>query len=116
MALDQHGALLKMGVIVSQHHLTGRLCWSWLSWFICLSTRKWPYGPPGRVLSCPVAVYLGAERCARPLCLPQARQGQRQGRQRLASPGDLVIPYQPPEDVSSVLTMHAVADSWSEGL
>src|SRR5215471_11681752 len=41
MALDQHGALLKMGVIVSQHHLTGRLCWSWLSWFICLSTRKW---------------------------------------------------------------------------
>src|SRR5262249_3708635 len=41
MALDQHGVLLKMGVIVSQHHLTGRLCWSWLSWFICLSTRKW---------------------------------------------------------------------------
>src|SRR5215510_11470126 len=47
MALDQHGALLKMGVIVSQHHLTGRLCWSWLSWFICLSTRKW-----GRPLPC----------------------------------------------------------------
>src|SRR5262252_8381773 len=46
MALDQHGALLQMGVIVSQHHLTGRLCWSWLSWFICLSTRKW-WRPPG---------------------------------------------------------------------
>src|SRR5215468_7839600 len=46
MALDQHGALLKMGVIVSQHHLTGRLCWSWLSWFICLSTRKWGLLPP----------------------------------------------------------------------
>src|SRR5262249_54214851 len=45
MALDQHGALLKMGVIVSQHHLTGRLCWSWLSWFICLSTRKWERAP-----------------------------------------------------------------------
>src|SRR5713101_3632095 len=41
MALDQHGVLLKMVVIVSQHHLTGRLCWSWLSWFICLSTRLW---------------------------------------------------------------------------
>src|SRR5215471_8314612 len=46
MALDQHGALLQMGVIVSQHHLTGRLCWSWLSWFICFSTRKWG-GAPG---------------------------------------------------------------------
>src|SRR5215813_14687942 len=49
MALDQHGALLKMGVIVSQHHLTGRLCWSWLSWFICLSTRKWENAPPRAV-------------------------------------------------------------------
>ena len=35
-----------MGVIVSQHHLTGRLCWSWLSWFICLSTRKWAAAVP----------------------------------------------------------------------
>ena len=75
-----------------------------------------PSGPPGRVLSCPVAASLGAERHARPLCLPQDRRGQRKGRQRLASPGDLVIPYQPPEDVSSVLTMNAVADSGSEGL
>src|SRR5262249_27493397 len=47
-----------------------------------------PYGPPGIVLSCPVAAYLGAERRARPLCLPQDRRGQRKGRQRLASPGD----------------------------
>src|SRR5215467_1734088 len=46
MALDQHGALLKMGVIVSQHHLTGRLGWSWLAWFICLSARKWASAPP----------------------------------------------------------------------
>src|SRR5262245_5549281 len=46
MALDPHGALLKMGVIVSPHHLTGSLCWSWLSWFICLSTRKWPQASP----------------------------------------------------------------------
>ena len=30
-----------MVVMVSQHHGTGRLCWSWLSWFICLSTRRW---------------------------------------------------------------------------
>src|SRR5712691_12474736 len=45
MALDQHGVLLKMVVIVSQHHLTGRLCWSWLSWFICLSTRLWDAAP-----------------------------------------------------------------------
>src|SRR5438128_11183735 len=41
MALDQHGTLLKMVVMVSQHHFTGRPCWSWLSWFICLSSRLW---------------------------------------------------------------------------
>src|SRR5712691_10928121 len=51
MALDQHGVLLKMVVIVSQHHLTGRLCWSWLSWFICLSTRLWSEAPPGAPLA-----------------------------------------------------------------
>src|SRR6266446_4013143 len=45
MALDQHGALLKMVVIFSQHHLTGRPCWSGLSWFICLSTRLWERAP-----------------------------------------------------------------------
>src|SRR6266481_1580326 len=45
MALDQHGALLKMVVIFSQHHLTGRPCWSGLSWFICLSTRLWALPP-----------------------------------------------------------------------
>jgi hypothetical protein len=28
MALDQHGVLLKMVVMVSQYHLTGRSCWS----------------------------------------------------------------------------------------
>ena len=27
--------------MASQHHRTGRPCWSWLSWFICLSTRLW---------------------------------------------------------------------------
>jgi hypothetical protein len=39
MALDQHSVLLKMGVMVSQHHLTERLCWSWLSWCIGVSSR-----------------------------------------------------------------------------
>jgi hypothetical protein len=28
MALDQHGVLLKMMVMVSQHHSIGRPCWS----------------------------------------------------------------------------------------
>src|SRR5713101_4666797 len=46
MALDQHGTLLKMVVMVSQHHFTGRPCWSWLSWFICLSSRLWATPPP----------------------------------------------------------------------
>jgi hypothetical protein len=45
MALDQHGALLKMVVIVSQHHFTGRPCWSWLSWLLGLSTRLWDRAP-----------------------------------------------------------------------
>src|SRR2546427_2839105 len=45
MALDQHGTLLKMVVMVSQHHFTGRPCWSWLSWFICLSSRLWADPP-----------------------------------------------------------------------
>src|SRR5712692_10094342 len=45
MALDQHGTLLKMVVMVSQHHFTGRPCWSWLSWFICLSSRLWCVTP-----------------------------------------------------------------------
>src|SRR5713226_7277350 len=45
MALDQHGTLLKMVVMVSQHHFTGRPCWSWLSWFICLSSRLWAGAP-----------------------------------------------------------------------
>jgi hypothetical protein len=45
MALDQHGALLKMVVILSQHHLIGKSCWSGLSWFICLSARLWDGAP-----------------------------------------------------------------------
>src|SRR6266849_1944626 len=45
MALDQHGTLLKMVVMVSQHHFTGRPCWSWLSWCLCLSSRLWPRAP-----------------------------------------------------------------------
>jgi hypothetical protein len=45
MALDQHSILLKMVVMVSQHHLTGRPCWSWLSWFIGVSTRRWAFAP-----------------------------------------------------------------------
>src|SRR5215813_14984997 len=46
MALDQHGALLKMVIVVlgSHSHFTGRPCWFWLSWFMCLSARLW--GPP----------------------------------------------------------------------
>jgi hypothetical protein len=45
MALDQHSLLLKMVVMVSPHYLTGRSCWSWLSWFIGVSTRKWERAP-----------------------------------------------------------------------
>src|SRR5262245_431761 len=43
MALDQHGALLKMVIVVlgSHSHFTGRPCWFWLSWFMCLSARLW---------------------------------------------------------------------------
>src|SRR5712691_7759658 len=53
MALDQHGTLLKMVVMVSQHHFTGRPCWSWLSWFICLSSRLWADAPPWPRPRCP---------------------------------------------------------------
>src|SRR4029453_9155338 len=45
MVLDQHGILLKMVVMVSQHHLTGRPCWSWLIWLIGVSTRRWGPSP-----------------------------------------------------------------------
>ena len=37
-----------MVVMVSQHHFTGRPCWSWLSWFICLSSRLWARALPTR--------------------------------------------------------------------
>jgi hypothetical protein len=47
MVLDQHGILLKMVVMVSQHHLTGTPCWSWLIWFIDVSTRRWWHTPWG---------------------------------------------------------------------
>lgn len=42
-----------MVVIVSQHHLTGRPCWSWLAWFICLSTRLWCGHPTSGVRTAP---------------------------------------------------------------
>src|SRR5262245_42158593 len=45
MALDQHGVLLKMVIIIAQHHSTGSPCWSGPSWFICLSTRLWGAAP-----------------------------------------------------------------------
>src|SRR3989442_15927390 len=55
MALDQHGTLLKMVVMVSQHHFTGRPCWSWLSWFICLSSRLWALAPAAAVPEMPLS-------------------------------------------------------------
>lgn len=83
-----------------------------------LFSSRWgsPDGPPGIGPSCPLEVHLGADRRTRPLFLSQARRGQRGARLSQASPGVLGTPYQPKEYLSSVLTIHAVAERWTEAL
>src|SRR4029450_1259669 len=41
MVLDQPGVLLHRVVMASQHHTTGRPCWSGVLSFRCLSARIW---------------------------------------------------------------------------
>jgi len=79
MALDQQGALLKMGGIVSQHHLTGQPRWSGLSWVIGISSRKW-----GRA---PVLATLGLHQGLEAWC-EQAVQPRLQGRGLLSRLAD----------------------------
>jgi hypothetical protein len=75
-----------------------------------------PDGAPGVDPSCPPEVRLGAERRAWPLLLPHTRQGQRGVRLSQASPDVLGTPYQAGEYLSSVLTINAVAERWTEDL
>ena len=82
------------------------------------SSSRWgsPSGFPGMIPSRPPATPLGTDRRVRPLCLPQARRGQCGVGLRQASPGVLGTLYQPQENLSSVLTIHAVVERWIEGL
>jgi hypothetical protein len=50
-----------MVVMVSPYHLTGRLCWSWLVWFIGVSTRKCAAAPPPLIFDPGIACDFGLE-------------------------------------------------------